>query len=457
MRLCGWVHGLEVDVAAWYNKIAWVPASPISTVKDNDIQFRFEQVFYRKFGGCPFNSPYVQSLLRTMNLLAVMQSNPLLGHSQQSLVDGKLQVFTAANVLAEGGRLHRGVSCLTAGLVLVHGDDAIADWGRFCSSSKQQWIPIQSAVHYWLGLRARANGDGQSLAMHTAALAMDGLQVAGLQVQSGNLPTGDANVTWLCAAFEIPNYLGLVPLISPKLPWPAPPANDLGLFAWAVDLRYGANTSGDAVGFGDLTATKAGSAAAVTADWCLDPKMARRKAATTRAFACAVAGTKSQGMFVPGQVSAQCWAVKTVAAALGIDSAIVASSVELDEQIQRFFRLDINNLGWADSVWPVPKKGTMFNLLGLKWTEFDAGQGATYSGQVGGAGGFWKGPAEPPDAPQFFPSCQAYRLYPTSDDFATLPLGNTVQVYYAQWRDPAVRAAVIQFAVEALDWAATVA
>ncbi|MSQ84814.1 MAG: hypothetical protein EXR77_18405 [Myxococcales bacterium] len=60
-----------------------------------------------------------------------------------------------------------------------------------------------------------------------------------------------------------------------------------------------------------------------------------------------------------------------------------------------------------------------------------------------------------PDDPQFFPSCQAYRILPVEADFAFDIANKPVQVRYYQWDDPKVRKAILHFAVQAMQWALT--
>ena len=445
MRRQDWVHGRQNDVVQWFNQISQVNATPLSGAVDNDIFCRFEHLLYRKIGNCHCNSAYLQTVLRTMNLVTVMHSVPILDtSSSEAEVDGEPRVYTfSMNVEL----LHSGVTCLTAGRTLVHGDHAIADFGRFASSSAAMWLNTEHAALLWLGLSAQMGGKYQDHAIYTTLLACAAIQKS----QAGLLPDSGAQVAaWGCAAFGTTSFMGASPSAQPNSPWfNSSLSGSLGYFAWTLDLLYGNGNSGESAGFGLMKAKDGTSTTAVAEDWSLDPKTFRRRAVVTRAFACAVA--PSVGVFQAGMVTVTSWAVVTLLSVLGAAILGLPTTPMLDLQIRRFFRLDVATGGtapyaassWYSRVWPT----AIFNTFSL----------GSPDAKLGGVLGDWPGNPVAPDMPQIFPSCQAYRILPTTAATVTGATGAELKVRRFQWDDPSVRTAIIQFAAASVNWAMKIA
>ncbi len=434
MRLRGWIHGRQMNVNQWYNALPGLPKTPASPSGGYGINARFEHMLYRKVGGCNFNASYLQAVLRTMNLATVVYSAPILGTTGESPppVQGAPRVFNFGPQFNAG--VHRGVACLSAGLALIHGDDAMAEFGRLSSPSVRMWVPMDAAGLFWSAALAFGQKKGQALASHTAGLASIALNTA--NSVSADIKA-DAIIAWWCAVFGLNGALNVMPKVPPFSSDFSPSVNvDLGYTAWAMALLYGINNPGSALGFGSVLASEAGSAAAVASDWSMVPLMQRRKAALTRAFACAVCPAAPGATFQPGKVAPDCWAVQTLAAALWAKAT--KDQKVLDLSIKTFYRMFANNPSWAQQVWPYAQ----FNILGISIAD------------LGGIGGnFNPGMCQPPDWPEFLPSCQSYRLYPNSNEQVTPTGALTIQNHAYQWDRQDVRDAIVQFATQAVIWA----
>jgi hypothetical protein len=433
----GWVHGNFA-----YNVVNECLA-PLGVSMGPEPHLRFEQFLYMKMGGCPGNSAYLQSVIRTMNQCSMVFA--------ASLTKGKGVSYNRGHAAKgfQGDAGHHGVASLSAELVVMHSDLCIGDadagsapiaelWSEESGSPGAPiWLSLQEARLGWAAMwyssdPVSPNPKASASNAAAAALAMNAsfINKRWTKVQPGPQVTeGQALSDWYYLAFgKTFSGYSAPPNVNP--PFASEKKNDGRLLANATDnWQLGVN---NVLAFGKLRVSDAVSSATVSKDWSGDKTIGitRRQVAATRVFAMAAAPTNGS-MYNAGTIHKSSWAFRYLTFYLAQKAPEVATLALL------FFRYDISTPGTTAffSVWP---------KQGAGWPDSKYKLPPSLSLESLGGGYGYQSPLGIPDSQGYFPTCQQVWPRPGAANAAAS----------GSWQNtmPDVQASLAVFASEALNW-----